>query len=463
MKIITAFTNKSFGIGKNNKLPWSLPEDMHRFSKITTENTVVMGKNTWLSLNQTALKGRFNIVVTSEDGDGQVDNPNVVYIKKETLENIEDVINYGDIFIIGGSHLYREFVGRADTILATVIDQQFDCDTFFPTENLHKYDIQSSSPQLYSASSNLSYRFVTYKLRKDNERHQEYQYLDLMSSILSKGEARPDRTGVGTLALFGTQMRFDIEHSVPFITTKYLAWKMVIYELLWFLSGSCDSRILEKKGVNIWKGNSSREFLDSVGLQNYVEGDVGPLYSHSMRSFGAEYTGCETDYTNKGFDQLKHVINTLKTDPYSRRHLMTTFNPAVVDQCALMPCHGIAIQFYVSGDEEYPYLSCHVYCRSSDTFLGLPFNIASYSILTYLIAKMVGMRPKDLIISTGDTHIYANHIEQVRAQLTRNPLPFPKLTVSDQVKNKDISQVTIDDFQLDGYLFHPSIKAPMAI
>ena len=461
MKIITAFTNKSFGIGKNNKLPWTLPEDMQRFSKITTENTVVMGKNTWLSLDQNALKKRFNIIVSSEDGGTEL--PNVVYIKKETLEHLEDVINYGDIYIIGGSHLYREFVGKADTILATIIEQQFDCDTCFPVENMHKYDIHLSSTKLYSPSSNLNYRFVTYKLRKDNARHQEYQYLDLMRSILTKGEARPDRTGVGTLAIFGTQMRFDIEHSVPFITTKYLAWKMVIYELLWFLSGSCDSRILQKNGVNIWKGNSSREFLDSVGLDKYIEGDIGPLYSHSFRFFGAEYTGCESNYTNKGFDQLKHIIHTLKTDPYSRRHLMTTFNPSVVDQCALMPCHGIAIQFYVSGDEEYPYLSCHVYCRSSDTFLGLPFNIASYSILTYLIAKIVGMRPKDLIISTGDTHIYASHIEQVKAQLTRNPLPFPKLTINDSVKTKDISEITIDDFQVDGYIYHPSIKAPMAI
>ena len=137
MKIITAFTNKSFGIGKNNKLPWTLPEDMQRFSKITTENTVVMGKNTWLSLDQNALKKRFNIIVSSEDGGTEL--PNVVYIKKETLEHLEDVINYGDIYIIGGSHLYREFVGKADTILATIIEQQFDCDTFFPIENMHKY------------------------------------------------------------------------------------------------------------------------------------------------------------------------------------------------------------------------------------------------------------------------------------------------------------------------------------
>lgn len=461
MKIITAFTNKSFGIGKGNKLPWNIPEDLKRFNNITKENTVVMGRNTWLSLKQNPLTNRFNIVVTSNDI--EVDDTNLVFVNKDALDSLSTVINYGDVYIIGGTQLYRHFMGKVDTIMATVIEQQFDCDTFFPIEDFHKYYLMSSSPVQYSLVGNVNYRYITYKMRSDNQPHPEFQYLDLMRRILTVGEARPDRTGVGTLAIFGSQMRFDLENSVPFITTKNLSWKMVIHELLWFLSGSSNSKDLEKNGVNIWKGNTSREFLDARGLKGYEEGDVGPLYSHSFRSFGADYKGCNADYTNKGIDQFVNILHSLKTDPYSRRHVMTMLNPMVVDECVLMPCHGIAIQYYVSGDDTDPYLSCHVYCRSSDTFLGLPFNIASYSILTHLVAKLCNMKPKELIISTGDTHIYANHVEQVRAQLTRSPLPFPKLTIRNDVLTKNINEITIDDFIVDGYISYPAIKAPMAI
>jgi dihydrofolate reductase/thymidylate synthase len=466
MYVITAFTNRSFGIGKDNKLPWSIPEDMKRFAKITKGNTVVMGRKTWESIGKRPLTERFNVVVSETDSKKNIEETsNLVFIGEETLQCIKDVIDFGNIFIIGGSHLYKRFVGEADIIYATVIEEPtYECDCFFPVEKMHEYDIIKASSKFYCASENARYSYITYRKRNTGKIHEEFQYLEMMKHILHKGEARPDRTGVGTLATFGHQLRFDISNSVPFITTKALAWKTVIRELIWFLSGSSNSKVLESQGVNIWKGNTSRDFLDKRGLKDYVEGDVGPLYSHSLRFFGAKYEGCHKDYNGKGgVDQLHNLIHGLKTDPYSRRHVMTTFNPSVVDECVLMPCHGIAIQFFVNGDENDQYLSCHVYCRSSDTFLGLPFNIASYAVLTYLIAKLCNMKPKDLVISTGDTHIYANHVEQVKTQLTRNPLPFPVLVVNNSVLSKPIEKIVLDDFELQGYVCHPTISASMAI
>lgn len=441
-------------------IPWNIPEDLRRFAKITRDNTVVMGRNTWESMGSIPLKDRFNIVVSSGREEEHVGN--VVFIKGSTLETLPSVINHGEIFIIGGEELYRRYVGEADTIYATVIEKEYECDRFFPTERLHEYEIESVSPRQFSTDADCHYRYVTYKKRDCGRIHGEFGYMQMMRDILYNGEARPDRTGVGTLATFGHQLRFDISKSVPFLTTKLLAWRTVIKELLWFISGNTDSKLLEAQGVSIWAPNSSRAFLDNRGL-NYREGDVGPLYSHALRHYGSVYHGCDANYSGKGFDQFTELIRTLKSDPYSRRHVMTTFNPAVVDQCVLMPCHGIAIQFYVSGEESKKKLSCHVYCRSSDTFLGLPFNIASYAVLTYIVAKLCGMVPWELVVSTGDTHIYANHVDQVKAQLTRNPLPFPKLVVSDNILEKTLEDITIDDFTLEGYVSYGPIKAPMAV
>lgn len=462
MKIITAFTNKSFGIGKAGAMPWYIPEDLSRFANITKGNTVVMGRNTWESFNKIPLRDRFNVVVTSECAKySKYDVSNLMFIDSKSLDSLHEIVDSGEIYIIGGEDIYRKYVGEAEYIYATVIEQDIECDRFFPLENFHKYEIESASPSMYSPKGNCNFRYITYK--KKNTVHDEFQYLKMMEGILYNGEARPDRTGVGTLSTFAHQLRFDISKSVPFLTTKQLAWKTVLKELLWFISGSTDSKILENQSVNIWKGNTSREFLDKRGLEHYKEGDTGPLYSHALRAFGSVYTGCNTDYTGKGFDQFNMILQSLRTDPYSRRHVMTTFNPSIVDQCVLMPCHGIAIQFYVSGDLTKQHLSCHVYCRSSDSFLGLPFNIASYAALTYLVAKLVNMNPGELIISTGDTHIYANHVDQVKAQLSRNPLPFPKLKINDHILSKSLSEINLDDFQLDGYISYGAIRAPMAV
>lgn len=296
-----------------------------------------------------------------------------------------------------------------------------------------------------------------------HQEHQEYQYLNLLQRVLDDGTSRPDRTGTGTLSVFGERMIFDIRHEIPVLTTKFVPWKSCIKELLWFLKGQTDVSILQQQGVRIWDGNSSRQFLDGRGLHHLPEWDISCGYGFQWRHFGANYKTCKDDYSGQGFDQVQYILDELRTNPFSRRLYMTSWNAADIDNMALPPCH-LSAQFYVEVDEGgQKYLSCQMYQRSVDTFLGCPWNIMSYAVLTYLFAKMTDMLPKKLVMCLGDTHIYSNHIEQVRQQLERTPYPFPKLVVSDAVKTKNIEDITIDDFLLQDYKYHPAIKAPMAI
>ncbi len=293
--------------------------------------------------------------------------------------------------------------------------------------------------------------------------HQEHVYLSLLEKVLTNGTKREERTGTGTISLFGEQMRFDISNTIPVLTTKFVPWKSCIRELLWFLSGSTDATILQKQGVKIWDGNSSREFLNARGLDHLPDGDIGAGYGHQWRYFGAPYSTCKDNYNGKGFDQIQFIINELKNNPTSRRIFMSAWNADAIDDMALPPCH-VSAQFYVEFDKEgNKHLSCQMYQRSVDTFLGCPWNIMSYAVLTHVLAKLTDMKPKELIMCLGDVHIYCNHIEQVKEQLTREPYPFPTLLISDTVKDKKLEELSIDDFQLLGYKYHPAIKATMAV
>jgi thymidylate synthase len=354
-------------------------------------------------------------------------------------------------------------MGVADNIYATLIEKNYDCDTFFPIEHFGKYEIESYSETLteFSEEEKCNYRFVKYK--KSDKKHGEYVYLDHMKNILDNGDERDDRTGTGTKSVFGGQLRFDISESIPILTTKFVPFQLTIKELLFFLRGQTDTKILEKQGVNIWKGNTSREFLDNRGLTDYEEGDMGPMYFFNIFFMGADYKGCNVDYTGQGLNQLEKLIKGLQTDPWSRRHIITTFNPLVAEKGVLFPCHMIVAQFYVTEKNGKKYLSSHFYNRSADWFLGLPINILSHSILTSIIAKKCGYLPYELIISIGDGHIYKNHEFQVKTQLEHNLLPFPLLKLNDSIIEKDFKDFELKDFELIGYLSNPKISAPMAI
>lgn len=285
----------------------------------------------------------------------------------------------------------------------------------------------------------------------------EEQYLKLLQKTLLEGEERKDRTGVGTIGLFGTQMRFDLRKGFPLLTTKKMAWKSIVEELLWFIQSDTDANHLREKGVHIWDGNSTREFLDKRGL-DYPEGELGPIYGRQWRNWGAPYPMYEN--SPSGIDQLAQIIHTLKTDPTDRRMIVSAWNVTDIEKMALPPCH-ILFQFWVSQKDNS--LSCQMYQRSCDLFLGVPFNIASYSLLTHLIARVTGFEVGEFIWIGGDTHIYKNHVDAVKEQLTRTPYPFPRLILPEVTSLKEIEKLSYKDMKLIEYVTHPKIKAEMAV
>lgn len=265
--------------------------------------------------------------------------------------------------------------------------------------------------------------------------HPEQQYLDLLRDLLDHGVSRGDRTGVGTLGLFGRQIRFDLERGFPLLTTKRVHFKSVALELLWFLRGDTNVRWLQDRGVSIWN-----EWADDAG-------ELGPVYGKQWRSWATPDGG--------SIDQIARLITSLRADPYSRRHVISAWNPAEVDDMALPPCHCL-FQFHVAEGR----LSCQLYQRSADVFLGVPFNIASYALLTTMIAQVVGLRPGDFVHTLGDAHLYANHREQAELQLSREPRPLPTLTLSPR---RDLFAYAWEDMTLNDYDPHPTIRAPIAI
>lgn len=292
----------------------------------------------------------------------------------------------------------------------------------------------------------------------------DIEYLRVAKRILDHGKPRDDRTGTGTIGLFGETMRFDISTSIPLLTTKFVAWKTVLRELLWMCRGETDAKILAEQGIHIWDGNTSRAFLDRRGLGDLPEGDIGAGYGFQWRHSGATYRTCNDSYEGEGVDQLLAIETSLKNDPMSRRHFMTAWNPAALERMALPPCH-LSVQFHVEKDEAtgVQHLSALMTQRSQDCLLGAPYNIASYAMLVYILAKRCDMVPKELIVSIGDAHIYKDHVEGIREQLTRAPYGAPRFIVKDRVKNKTWATIGLEDFEVEGYRYYPSIKAKMSV
>lgn len=266
------------------------------------------------------------------------------------------------------------------------------------------------------------------------------QYHDLMRLVLETGHRKADRTGTGTLSLFGHQMRFDLEDGFPLLTTKKLHLKSIAYELLWFLRGDTNIAWLKEHGVSIWD-----EWADE-------NGNLGPVYGAQWRSWPAP----TPDNPDRTLDQIRTVVDSLRTNPDSRRHIVSAWNPAQVDSMALPPCHCL-FQFHVAEGR----LSCQLYQRSADIFLGVPFNIASYALLTLMMAQVTGLKPGEFIHTLGDAHLYLNHLDQAREQLSRKPMALPQITLNPAVT--DLFAFRYEDFTLEGYNAHPHIKAPVAV
>ncbi|KAI9720250.1 MAG: Thymidylate synthase [Candelaria pacifica] len=322
-----------------------------------------------------------------------------------------------------------------------------------------------------------------------NPEHEEHQYLNLIRDILKNGEYRPDRTGTGTHSIFAPpSLRFSLSRPstnpnktptpiLPLLTTKRVFLRAVIAELLWFISGNTSSLPLSSQGIKIWDGNGSRAYLDSIGLSHREEGDLGPVYGFQWRHFGAEYIDSKTNYEGKGIDQLADVIDKLKNNPFDRRIILSAWNPADLGKMALPPCHMFA-QFYVSfprgggghGEDcenegrmkSRGVLHCQLYQRSCDMGLGVPFNIASYSLLTHMLAHVADLTPGTLIHTMGDAHVYLDHVDALKIQLQREPREFPKLMIKREMGGS-IDGWKVEDFEVGGYEPHKGIAMKMSV
>jgi thymidylate synthase len=462
---IVASTYNNLIVGSNGTLACKLSEDLKYFKLITTnvkDSIVIMGRKTWFSipLCDRPLQDRQNIVLTN--------NQELLKCKDQgckfmTVEKFKMWYNRNtDVFIIGGAQIYNLFLQTIDPILMPSRlyitemrhSEKLQCTTkidYIPKD----FNIISHTKKEYHGD--ISYRYLIYKRQKTE--NSEEIYLNLLKDVL---------TSTGAISVFGRQTRMDISQSVPLLTSKYLNWKACIEELLWFLRGDTDSKILERKGVNIWKENTSREFIETRNL-DYKEGIIGPAYGWNWRFFGARYSEVFSDTsifdTSKigGVDQIENIIHLLKTDPFSRRIVLSSWNPIDIDKCVLPPCH-YTCTFYVDEDSSgQKHLSCHYIMRSNDLFLGAPWNIFSYTVLTYILAMKCDMKPKELVYSVSDAHIYNNHIEQVITQLQRTVRAQPKLVLNDMIKNIHISNICVGDFDVIGYYPDKSIHGEMAV
>jgi dihydrofolate reductase/thymidylate synthase len=493
--------DSDFGIGKNCSIPWNIKEDMNLFTHMTTTTTnpdlmniVIMGKTTWLSINESyrPLKNRINIVISttlSIDEEQYIGLTNLFMVKsmEEAFMVSYKMKNIENIFVMGGSRLYNECLksGNIDNLYVTQIHKSYDCDSHININFLKFFNIFRKHTNLFDKSDKTIQHVTfthyvnekTYNELYKNETFDNYvlnhilyvneeedQYLNIMRKLL-KGHHRQTRNAK-TFSEFGKTMEFNLE-SFPLLTTKKMFLRGIFEELKFFLLGQTNTKILENKNVNIWKANTSHDFIKSLGL-SYDEGDMGPMYGFQLRHHGAKYHGCNHNYENQGFDQFKHVIDTLITDKFSRRIMMTTYNPSQSDLGVLPPCHGITIQF---GIKNHNMLCCHMYQRSGDWFLGVPFNIASYALLVYIIINIVNnnnsidadkLVPGTLTMSFGDAHIYESHIETVKEQLNRKTsLRFPKLKINKILNISNLHEFEFSDLTVINYESYPALKTDM--
>mmetsp|Transcript_13967 Transcript_13967/g.22118 ORF Transcript_13967/g.22118 Transcript_13967/m.22118 type:complete len:507 (-) Transcript_13967:831-2351(-) len=501
LSVVVAIAAKSRAIGRNGELPWKLKGEMKYFKALTMAtndpdavNAVVMGRKTYASIPMRfrPLQGRLNVVLSRNENESEVREelalPESVILASSFDDALKKVSREGrrveNVFVIGGSSLFQEALRRReceDVFLTNVHGEFEDCDTFFPEIDENEFSCEGCpvlAPQGMQEEGNIQYEYFQYRRKRcsspdptasnspqrpvassslSQRRHEEYQYLDMVAHVLQNGVEKGDRTGTGTISTFGTSMRFSLRNNtMPLLTTKRTFWRGVAEELLWFISGDTNAKSLQEKDIHIWDGNGSREFLDKLGLTEREEGDLGPVYGFQWRHFGADYTTMHDDYTGKGVDQLAQLIHTIKTNPNDRRMILSAWNPAAFHLMALPPCHMFA-QFYVANGE----LSCQMYQRSADMGLGVPFNIASYALLTHLIAKCTGLKAGEFIHIIGDCHVYKDHVEPLKEQLKREPTPFPTIKINSE--NTDIDGFKYSDFELVGYKPHKPIKMKMSV
>jgi dihydrofolate reductase/thymidylate synthase len=421
-----------------------------------------MGYNTCLSL-PSKLDGRINIILSKKDfksdkfDEKYIDLNNFIYNSHKYAPNQK-------IFIIGGKSIIEncltEYSNLIDTIYHTEIQHKFrheDSNIYLNIDLLKKYEKYRET--IVEKTFDYNINFHKYVLPK----HEEFQYLELLNECINKGDFRDTRNSK-TYSLFNKSMTFDLTKGFPLFTTKKVHLRGIFEELMFFIRGQTDSKILEKKGINIWKPNTTKEFIDKVGL-DYREGDMGPMYGFQWRHFNSFYMGCDHDYSNFGFDQLEYCLDLLMNDPHSRRILMTTYNPAQAKMGVLYPCHSIVIQFYVNenvsnGERK---VSMNLYIRSNDFAVGNPYNVASNALLLHLICNTLNARsgkniyiPSKLNVLIGDLHVYQQHTDGVTKQINRMPYNFPTIKINKKLTK--IEDYNWEDIELENYFTHDPIK-----
>lgn len=465
------FKKNIFGSKLINSMLWNNKDDMIFFKNKTSnpknenERAIIMGKNTALSL-KTPLKNRLNIVISSSSS-SIFHKDFIVYDNVDkAINDLYTIYKVNKIFIIGGVNLI-EYVLSNYTIRKMYISN------FNLSQDELKLDNINHTENDFIYGPNIYFDYTTYKEKHLNKivdlciykqkiqnkfgNEEEQNYLNLLKEIIIDGEKRNTRNGI-TYSLFGKSLTFNLENNVfPLLTTKKMFLRGIFEELKFFLIGDTNTKNLSNKGVKIWDKNTSKEFLSSLNL-NYVEGEMGPMYGFQLRNFNGNYN----ENLKNGIDQFKNIIELLKTDKFSRRLIMTTFNPIQANDGVLYPCHGIVIQFYVSNKNK---LNCIMHQRSADMFLGVPFNIASYALLMHIICKIVndGMTVGKLIMNFGDIHIYEQHVLPTLIQLKNQPLLFPTLNIDypDELTLDNIESLNFENIKLNNYVSHQRIVADM--
>jgi len=476
MELIVA-VDKSWGMAKDNTIPWKFSTDMKYFMNVTKttsdinkQNVVIMGRKTWDSLPEKyrPLTERINIVISTT-----LTNEHTNYHVVNNFENaVKLSLDYyftnkvEKIFVIGGAGVYEEALHSVllQKVHVTLINKNYECDLQFPKQLLLQKCWNDMSLQKDVVEKEVDLSFMIFQPKREFKG--EDQYLNLLWNTYNNGDRRQTRNHM-CISTFGGSLEFDLNDGFPMITTKKLFLRGIFEELRFFLMGDTNSNHLSDKGVNIWKPNSTREFLDSCGLVNYMVGELGPIYGYNWRFFNAPYEGSDADYTGKGIDQFANIIDELKKNKYSRRILMTTLNPATVKECVLWPCHGIVVQFHCGAGGK---LNCCMFQRSIDSVVGFSYNMASYAMLVHIVCNIVNnsddytgekYTPGVLKMYLGDVHIYdePTHINALKDHLSRKPYPFPKFEFKNIIKS--IDDLKWEDVNIINYKSHPAIKVNM--
>jgi dihydrofolate reductase / thymidylate synthase len=453
--------SKNGGFGYKSKLPWSIPEDMKFFKQTTLpkekeDNILIMGKKTWESITVPLPKRKIIVVSHST-----LHLPQGVYTAPSlstALCLIKGWKTNGTIFVIGGVQLLKE------SFSSPWLERIYCSEVFFPSQPLYdtwfSEPIPSSFEQVKCDDVKTEMYHVTFSQWNKKRHTDENHYLSLLSSALSSGTTKIDRTKVGTWSIFGPQIEFDLSKGFPLITTKRVFFRGVVEELLWMLRGNTQNKILNDKGVHIWDGNASQDYLNSIGIYHFPEGELGKIYGHQWRHWNGFFTP-QTGSVG-GVDQIHSIVHQLKTNPDSRRLIVSAWNPSDLSEMALPCCHCFW-QCFVDTNVSPPVLSMKVYLRSNDLFLGAPFNIASYALLVHMLAYLCHYQVGKLIYTVGDAHIYQNHFDQVKEQLLRPCRPFPQLSISPLFPRSFPEEFQWEDFILTDYYPHSKMEGKMAV